>query len=248
MAISRAGSCLICRMVAAILVEPAWRMSPIVRLRSVAMILGRGPGPDPGGILAERDVADPVDLVLDGPVAADVAGDALGGGLAGVEAGDDENRDGGLLLPPGPVLSLPHADGAGPSGWFTGLHSSGEMRLLPERAASRRLRRPPGPPARVDHGLCGPWCRRVGTTAASPGFPIPRRRPACGPPAPLPARAAIAAVGILAGQRNNLPPMYRQRMGQRLGSRCLLGVRPKPALKRTRAERKPSFPRSSAAP
>jgi hypothetical protein len=115
-----------------------------------------------------------------------------------------------------------------PSGWFTGLHRSGEMRLLPERAASRRLCRPLGPSARVDHGLCGPWCRRVGTTAASPGFPpaFAGVRPACGPSAPLPARAAIAAVGILAGQRKNVPPMYLRRRGQRLGTRCLLGMRP----------------------
>jgi hypothetical protein len=100
-----------------------------------------------------------------------------------------------------------------PSGWFTGPHRSGEMWLLPERAASRRLRRPPGPSARVDHGLCGPWCHRVGTTAASPGFPaFPGVRSACGLSAPLPARAAV---GILTGKRNNVPPMYLQRIGQR---------------------------------
>ncbi len=65
-----------------------------------------GAGPDPGGILAERDIADPVDLVLYGPVATDVAGDVLRGGLAGVQAGDDEDRDGGLLLPADPALAF----------------------------------------------------------------------------------------------------------------------------------------------
>jgi hypothetical protein len=98
-----------------------------------------------------------------------------------------------------------------PPGWFTGLHRSGDMRLLPERAASRRLRSPPGPSARVDHGLCGAWCRRVSTTAATPGFrAFIGIRPTCGLSAPLP---AWAAVGILAGQRNDVPPMYLQRLG-----------------------------------
>jgi hypothetical protein len=41
MARSRRGSCLIFRMVAAILVWPAWRMSPIARLRKVTMMRGR---------------------------------------------------------------------------------------------------------------------------------------------------------------------------------------------------------------
>ena len=40
MASSRRGSCLISRMVAAILVWPAWRISPIARLRRVTIILG----------------------------------------------------------------------------------------------------------------------------------------------------------------------------------------------------------------
>jgi hypothetical protein len=41
MVMSRTGSCRILRMVAAIFVRPAWRMSPIARLRSVA---GSGSG------------------------------------------------------------------------------------------------------------------------------------------------------------------------------------------------------------
>ena len=40
---SRAVSCLILRMTGAILVWPAWRISPIARLRSVAIMRGRGP-------------------------------------------------------------------------------------------------------------------------------------------------------------------------------------------------------------
>jgi len=43
MARSRAGLYLILRMVAAILVWPAGRMSPIARLRSVVMMRSRGP-------------------------------------------------------------------------------------------------------------------------------------------------------------------------------------------------------------
>ena len=42
MARSRAVSYLILRMVAAILVWPAWRISPMARLRRVAMMRGRG--------------------------------------------------------------------------------------------------------------------------------------------------------------------------------------------------------------
>ena len=74
---------------------------------------GRDPVQDSGCILTERDIADPVDLVLDGPVAADVAGQVAGGGLAGVEAGDDEYRDGGLdgLLHPALALPDPHGPG-----------------------------------------------------------------------------------------------------------------------------------------
>ena len=74
---------------------------------------GPGAGPDPGGILTVSDVPDVVDLVLDGPVAADVPGQVDGGGLAGVQAGDDEHRHGGLHLLLHPAPALLHADGAG---------------------------------------------------------------------------------------------------------------------------------------
>jgi hypothetical protein len=47
-----------------------------------------------------------MDLVLDRPLAADVAGEVDGGGLAGVQAGDDEHRHGGLHLLLHPALSF----------------------------------------------------------------------------------------------------------------------------------------------
>ena len=40
-------------------------------------VAGPGSGPDLGGILTERDVADQVNLVFDAPVAAGVGGDVL---------------------------------------------------------------------------------------------------------------------------------------------------------------------------
>src|ERR1022692_1232384 len=89
-------------------------MSPIARLRSVAMMRGRGPVRTREQ--SSRNVTwrtDPVDLVLYGPVTADVPGDVLRGGLAGVQAGDDEHRDRGLHLLAYPALSLPDPDGAG---------------------------------------------------------------------------------------------------------------------------------------
>src|ERR1039457_7219834 len=89
-------------------------MSPIARLRSVAMMRGRGPVRTREE--SSRNVTwrtDPVDLVLYGPVTADVPGDVLRGGLAGVQAGDDEYRDGGLHLLAHPALALPRPDGAG---------------------------------------------------------------------------------------------------------------------------------------
>ena len=57
-----------------------------------------GAGLDLGRVLTERDIADPVEPVLDGPVPADVGGQVLRGGLSGAEAGDPEHRDGGLDL------------------------------------------------------------------------------------------------------------------------------------------------------
>jgi hypothetical protein len=57
-----------------------------------------GPVRTPGGILKECDIADPTDLVLDGPLAADVAGQVHRRSLACVQAGDDEHRDGGTDL------------------------------------------------------------------------------------------------------------------------------------------------------
>src|ERR1017187_5853864 len=88
-------------------------MSPMARLRSVAMMRGLGPVRTRDASSRNVTSRDPVDLVLYGPVTADVAGDVGGGCLAGVEAGDDEHRDRGLYLLPDPALSLPHADGAG---------------------------------------------------------------------------------------------------------------------------------------
>src|SRR5258708_38223231 len=52
-----------------------------------------GAGADLGMVFAVEGVAHPVDLVLDGPVAADNAGDRLGAGAGGVEAGDAEGGD-----------------------------------------------------------------------------------------------------------------------------------------------------------
>ncbi len=56
---------------------------------------------------------DPADLVLYGPVAADAGGQVDRGGLAGVQAGDDERRDGGPDLLPDPAPAFPDPDGAG---------------------------------------------------------------------------------------------------------------------------------------
>ncbi len=64
---------------------------------------GPGCGPDPGRVLAERDITDPVDLVLDAPVASDVAGQVLRGGLARRQAGDAQ---GGHRGPDGHGLVL----------------------------------------------------------------------------------------------------------------------------------------------
>ena len=44
---------------------------------------GSRAGPDPGRVLTERDITDPVDLVLYAPVDADVTGQVLRRGLAG---------------------------------------------------------------------------------------------------------------------------------------------------------------------
>src|ERR1035441_4820673 len=87
-------------------------MSPMARLRRVAMM--RGFGPVRTRDASSRNVTSrPVDLVLYGPVTADVPGDVGGGCLAGVQAGDDEHRDRGLHLLAHPALSLPDPDGAG---------------------------------------------------------------------------------------------------------------------------------------
>src|SRR5260221_3619188 len=52
--------------------------------------LGSAAGADSRAVFAIGDVADPVQLVLDTPVAADVQRDALRPGLAGDQAGDAE--------------------------------------------------------------------------------------------------------------------------------------------------------------
>ncbi len=54
---------------------------------------GAGSGLDLGSVLTERDVADPVDFVLDGPVPPGVGGQMFRGGLLRAEAGDPEHRD-----------------------------------------------------------------------------------------------------------------------------------------------------------
>ena len=72
-----------------------------------------GAGPDPGRILTERDITDPVDLVFDRPLTPDVARQVDRGGLAGIQAGDDEYRDRGLHLFPHPALAFPYPHRAG---------------------------------------------------------------------------------------------------------------------------------------
>lgn len=54
-----------------------------------------------------------MDLVLDRPLAADVAGEMPRRGLARIQAGDDEHRHGGLHLLPDPALAFPHPGSPG---------------------------------------------------------------------------------------------------------------------------------------
>src|SRR5260370_29681812 len=84
----------------------------MARLQRVAMTRGRGP-------VRTREESSPNVTsrtqwtLFYRPVAADVAGDVGGGCLAGVQAGDDEHRDGGLDGLLRPALSLLHAHDPG---------------------------------------------------------------------------------------------------------------------------------------
>src|SRR5262249_24587808 len=72
-----------------------------------------GAGARGGGVLGEGDVADPVQLVLDLPVAADPGGELAGPGLLGGQAGD---HVAGLGTPPaaaGPAGAAGDLDGLG---------------------------------------------------------------------------------------------------------------------------------------
>src|SRR5262249_54977307 len=55
-------------------------------------------GPDLGGVLVERDVPNPVDLVFDGPVAADISSEAFWRRFGCRQTGDPEYGDRGLDL------------------------------------------------------------------------------------------------------------------------------------------------------
>ena len=72
-------------------------------------------GADLGGILTERDITHPVNLVFDRPLSADVAGQVFGGGLAGRQAGHAEDSDRGsdLHLLVAAAAFGAFADGAG---------------------------------------------------------------------------------------------------------------------------------------
>lgn len=49
---------------------------------------GCGPGPDPGGVFAAGDIADPLQPVLDAPVPANIVVDAGGMRVVAGQAGD----------------------------------------------------------------------------------------------------------------------------------------------------------------
>src|SRR5271157_3629225 len=76
---------------------------------------GPGAGADLGRVLAESDITDQVDLVLDAPVTADIGSDVLGAGLAGGEAGDQVHGLGAGFSDAlaGFPVALPPGDGAG---------------------------------------------------------------------------------------------------------------------------------------
>jgi len=59
---------------------------------------GPCPGPDLGGVLAERDVAHPVDLVLDAPVPAHVRHELFGSCFARGHRGDPDLGDVRVLI------------------------------------------------------------------------------------------------------------------------------------------------------
>jgi hypothetical protein len=188
---------------------------------------------------------------------------ALNGTQASAGTGASSSQSGGGYERPG-RSRVPHA-GCGPGGIFSAVSpgpARTAVRRQPHRAAqgvtAPAVRGPgAGKPDRrtfltasysVLLYTCLPtpappgYQRRPNWADVDTGFPgIPGGRPGCGPSAPLPVRAVIVAVGILAGQRENVPSMYLQRIGQRLGSRCLLGLRPYHARNPMRAERKPSF-------
>ncbi len=72
-----------------------------------------GAGPDPGGIFTVSNIPHVMHLVLDCPLAPDVPGQVHRGGLAGIQAGDDEHRHGGLDLRAHPALAFPDPHGPG---------------------------------------------------------------------------------------------------------------------------------------
>jgi hypothetical protein len=117
----------------------------MAKLRSDAMTRGRVPGPDQGSVFLAGDVADPVEPVLDLPVAADPC--RHGGGLGLAVAGDEVDDD---------------AEGTG-DGQRGGAHRRAcPVRLHPRRPAGNRQRA----------GYLVTWAaRRAGyADQAGPGF------------------------------------------------------------------------------
>lgn len=81
-------------------------MAVMTRLRMGGHGGGRGAGADGGGVFVEGDVADVVNGVLDGPVAAEVGAELAGAGTVGGEAGDAPGDffGGALAVEPAGVL------------------------------------------------------------------------------------------------------------------------------------------------
>ena len=96
-----------------------------------------------------------------------------------------------------------------PSDRFTGLHRSGETRVLPERRHHDGCEAGRDPSALTRHGLSGPLRRRVGATAAGPGGSgIPGHPARVRPVRAAHARPGTVADEIIAGQHANIPRMY----------------------------------------
>src|SRR4051794_20599618 len=79
------------------LLWPASRSRPMAVLRRVAMTLGCVAGANTAAVLVEVDVTDPVQLVLDPPVAAQPFGDLVWSGVGDAETGDGVDGFAGAL-------------------------------------------------------------------------------------------------------------------------------------------------------